>query len=95
MGSFSNKVRQILDKNKPKEFERSCSNFWCKVRYNVNEYQMENYPEFYKVCPKCRSFDKELSGGVFNNGQTQYEGDRFDNGDHEILIKEYKNGFFK
>lgn len=92
---FHDKLKKILSDEKPKMLDRTCSNFWCKAPYSVSERDLENYPDFYKVCPKCRSFDKELSGGVTNNGRREYPGERFDGEEHEILLKEYKGGFFK
>lgn len=89
---FNDKLKKILDKEKPKMITRSCSNFWCKVRYEISDRDFENYREFYSTCPKCRSFDTELSGGVTNNGQRNYEGDRFDNGEHEVTIREHQVG---
>jgi len=38
------------------------------------------------VCPKCKSFDTELSGGV-NWKTKEYEGPRFDGMPHEIKYK--------
>ena len=92
---FSNKIRQILDKMKPKMIERSCSNFWCKVRYEVEEEKYNENPDNFGQCKKCRSFSNELSGGVTNNGVREYEGERFDGKVHEIDIKKLNNEFFK
>jgi hypothetical protein len=39
-----------------------------------------------RTCPKCRSFDTELSGGVTWTDK-EYEGDRFDGLPHEIKYK--------
>lgn len=45
-----------------------------------------------EVCPKCRSFDTELSGGVEWKDK-KYEGDRFSGSAQEISynINYYKN----
>lgn len=93
--SFHKKLQTILNNEKPKMLTRSCSNFWCKVRYEVSDHDLENYPEFYSTCKKCRSFDKDLSGGVVNNGQKEYAGERFDGLEHEVTVREYKSGFHK
>tara|TARA_R110000772_G_scaffold2410_2_gene8397 strand:+ start:16674 stop:16961 length:288 start_codon:yes stop_codon:yes gene_type:complete len=93
--SFHERLRKILNDEKPKILDKFCKNFWCKGGFTVSEKDLENYPEFYKVCPKCRSFDKELSGGVTNNGIREYEGDRFDNKEHEVTVREYKSGVFR
>ena len=93
---FQDKLQKIINKEKPKMMTKSCSNFWCKVRYDVSNRDFENYPEFYSVCPKCRSFDTDLSGGVTNNGIREYAGDRFEGEkDTEITVREYKSGFHK
>tara|TARA_R110000772_G_scaffold66676_4_gene148367 strand:+ start:5533 stop:5817 length:285 start_codon:yes stop_codon:yes gene_type:complete len=92
---FNDKLKRILDKEKPKMLTKSCTNFWCKVRFEVSDRDLENYPEFYSTCPKCRSFDKDLSGGVINNGQREYAGERFDGEEHEVTVREYKSGFHK
>ena len=39
-----------------------------------------------KVCKKCLSFDKELSGGI-EWVDKSYEGNRFDNEPHQIRYK--------
>ena len=39
-----------------------------------------------KECPKCKSFDKQLSGGVEWKDKT-YEGSRFDGMPHQIKYK--------
>ena len=56
-----------------------CRNPWCKSTF---EYKTEEIP---KICPKCNSFDKELSGGVSWVDKT-YEGSRFDGTPHQISI---------
>ncbi len=57
-----------------------CSSPWCKATYDVPE-NWENL-----VCPKCKSFDEDLSGGVTWKEIT-YAGDRFDKTAHQIEIK--------
>ena len=52
--------------------QRICSNPWCKGTFNYTEedfittYDEDNneIKKEPKVCPKCRSFDTELSDGV-------------------------------
>jgi len=76
-----------------------CRNPWCKATFYYKEEDMiiiekknngfsskneEKEPPIY--CPKCISFDKELSGGVTWKDK-QYEGDRFDGFPHEIKYK--------
>jgi ribosomal protein L37AE/L43A len=56
-----------------------CKNPWCKATF---KYEGENQPT---CCPKCDSFNKELSGGVVWKDKT-YEGSRFDGGAHRVSI---------
>lgn len=56
-----------------------CENPWCKGHF---EYKGDDAP---KVCPKCKSFDTELSDGVIWKNK-EYEGNRFDGTPHEINI---------
>jgi len=39
-----------------------------------------------RVCPKCKSFDTELSGGV-SWVDKEYEGSRFDSSPHQFKYK--------
>ena len=61
-----------------------CRNPWCKATFIYKE---EDVP---KYCPKCKSFDKELSGGVTWVDKT-YDGPRFDGLPHQtsINVKKY------
>ena len=82
------------------EFKRVCSNPWCKAQFSYNESQFVNVnktdpktgkveevqKEHPKVCPKCQSFDRDLSGGVEWKNKT-YDGDRFDGMPHQIKYK--------
>jgi len=62
-----------------------CSSPWCKATINVpDEYQSTQ-------CPKCYSFDNELSGGVTWT-EKKYEGPRMDGMPHPIDIKINKAG---
>jgi hypothetical protein len=59
-----------------------CSNPWCKVTFS---YSVEENVEPPKVCPKCHSFDTELSGGVTWT-EKKYEGSRWE-GAHQMSYK--------
>lgn len=77
-----------------------CRNPWCKVRFTYTESEMisvktdprakSNDGEQEKLppreCPKCRSFNNELSGGVEWKDKS-YEGDRYDDRPHQIKYK--------
>ena len=65
-----------------------CSNPWCKGTFFFILKENETEP---KECPKCRSFDKDLSGGVTWT-EKKYEGDRIDGMPHPIKIN-VKNYF--
>lgn len=56
-----------------------CQNPWCKATFEFTE---EAKPI---VCPKCKSFDKDLSGGV-TWADKKYEGPMFDGMPHQIKI---------
>jgi hypothetical protein len=59
---------------------RICNSPWCKGVY-IAPANWEN-----TVCPMCKSFDDELSGGVTWK-DINYAGDRFDKTAHHIDIK--------
>lgn len=63
-----------------------CKNKWCRgtFKYNGDE---NNLPT---QCPKCKSFDNELSGGV-SWIDKEYEGERWDGMPHitSINVKKY------
>lgn len=79
-----------------------CRNPWCKAHFYYTENDMivltDNrsskidvlLEEVEKVppttCPKCKSFDTELSGGVEWNNK-EYEGGRFDGMPHQMKYK--------
>jgi len=63
------------------ENKRVCSNPWCKGTFSYSE-DVEEIPI---ICPKCKSFETELSGGVTWKDKT-YEGSRWD-GPHQISYK--------
>ena len=62
-----------------------CQNPWCKVRF---VHHTEEAPDH---CPKCQSFESELSGGV-TWVDKNYEGSRFDGQPHPISINIQKAG---
>jgi len=62
-----------------------CQSPWCKGTF----YYIEDVAP--KYCPKCRSFDGELSGGVTWTDKA-YEGSRFDGQAHPISINIQKAG---
>ena len=62
-----------------------CSMPWCRVRFG---YIGDDIP---LECPKCRSFDKELSGGVTWTDK-KYDGPRDDGHAHPIDIRVQKAG---
>ncbi len=64
-----------------------CANPWCKGQFKVKEIEGEELP---KVCPKCKSFDNELSGGVVWENK-KYEGKRHDGQAHETKINIKRN----
>lgn len=53
-----------------------------KIDYSLHESEKESPKE----CPKCKSFNTELSGGVEWKDKT-YEGPRFDGMPHQIKYK--------
>lgn len=82
------------------QFRNICNNPWCKCQFFYTEKEMipnknynvknpsEDEPEKLapKECPKCRSFNNNLSGGVEWKDRN-YEGSRFDNTPHQIRYK--------
>lgn len=67
-----------------------CKNFWCKGTFIIPDEQYdENNPV--STCPKCTSFNNELSGGVSFVENKEYAGERFDGMPHreDIRIKKY------
>lgn len=66
-----------------------CKSPWCKAHfeYFLSEIKIVDGEEVRPTtCPKCRSFDGELSGGVTWTDK-EYEGSRFDGMPHEIRYK--------
>lgn len=77
--SFHDKIKRILNKEKNYDLELSCKNFWCKCRYTIDKHTYEDNKELYSVCKKCRKEMTSINGGyAVNNGQRQYDGERFD-----------------
>lgn len=64
-----------------------CKNPWCKGHF---EYTIVDGEEPPKICPKCKSFDSELSDGVVWKDK-EYEGSRFDNKPHRVNISIRRN----
>ena len=64
------------------ENKKVCNNPWCKAHFSYTIVEGEEEPE---TCPKCQSFDKELSGGVTWK-EKKYEGSRWE-GAHQISYK--------
>lgn len=66
-----------------------CSNPWCKATFDFSEEERKGADGVERdpaQCPKCRSFDSELSGGVTWNTK-EYEGSRFDGMPHQIKYR--------
>lgn len=66
-----------------------CGNPWCKARFEFDESQMvevDGVLKDPKQCPKCVSFDTQMSGGVSWNTK-EYEGSRFDGMPHQIKYR--------
>lgn len=61
-----------------------CKNPWCKATFTC-----EN-ADTMDQCPKCRSFDNDLSGGI-TWVDKKYDGPRFDGRMHQtkIDVKKY------
>jgi len=64
-----------------------CDNPWCKATFFLDE----NSEKDQKVCPKCKSFNSELSAGVSWKDK-EYEGNRYDSTPHQFIYK-IKNFF--
>jgi hypothetical protein len=66
-----------------------CKSPWCKAHFEYFEAEVsivDGVEVRPMTCPKCRSFDTELSGGVTWTDK-EYEGSRFDGKPHEIRYK--------
>ncbi len=66
-----------------------CRSPWCKAHFEYTEKDILMVDEnkvFPTTCPKCKSFDSELSGGITWSDK-EYEGSRFDGTPHEIKYK--------
>lgn len=66
-----------------------CKSPWCKAHFEYFESEIkiiDGNGIVPATCPKCRSFDTELSGGVTWTDK-EYEGSRFDNTPHQIKYK--------
>jgi len=66
-----------------------CSNPWCKATFSFEEEYLpivDGVRQHPKQCPKCSSFDSQLSGGVTWTNK-EYEGSRFDGMPHQIKYR--------
>jgi len=66
-----------------------CRSPWCKAHFEYTEADVTmsgNNRIVPSTCPKCMSFDSELSGGVTWTDK-EYEGSRFDGTPHQIRYK--------
>ena len=72
-----------------------CRSPWCKATFFYTENDMtiveeKKDEEVQKsppsTCPKCKSFDTELSGGIEWKDK-EYEGSRFDGMPHQMKYK--------
>lgn len=66
-----------------------CKSPWCKAsfQYTENDIIVSGDERIApSTCPKCKSFDSELSGGVTWTDK-EYEGSRFDGTPHQIRYK--------
>lgn len=73
------------DKNKKRIV---CANPWCKGTFFFNlekAKEVNGKKVLPKVCNKCESFDKQLSGGV--TWEDKVYDEVIDNGPHEINYK--------
>ena len=63
------------------KIKKRCKNFWCKAFY------LSSLDDDNKTCPKCRSFNDDLSGGIDIQENIEYSGPRFDGKSHQTDIK--------
>lgn len=66
-----------------------CGSPWCKATFNYLEIEMVEIDGVMcapRKCPKCKSFDGELSDGITWTDK-EYEGSRFDGTPHQIRYK--------
>jgi len=66
-----------------------CGSPWCKATFiylEEDEILVNDVKCPPRNCPKCKSFDSELSGGVTWTDK-EYEGSRFDGTPHQIRYK--------
>ena len=66
--------------------DRICSNPWCKALFEYSSPDGSQEESSAVQCPKCKSFDSEMSGGVTWNTK-EYEGGRFDGMPHQIRYR--------
>jgi len=75
----------------PEKDKTVCKNPWCKATFGYTESEMINIEGFEnkfppQQCPKCKSFNNELSGGIEWKDK-EYEGSRFDGMAHQMRYK--------
>jgi hypothetical protein len=66
-----------------------CKSPWCKASFPFSEedrVEVDGILTDPKECPKCKSFNTEMSGGVTWTDK-EYEGSRFDGMPHQIRYK--------
>ena len=70
-------------------FMAVCRSPWCKAHFEYTEKDIQvvdGNNVLPSTCPKCKSFDNELSGGITWSDK-EYEGSRFDGTPHEIKYR--------
>lgn len=87
--SITDKIQDILNKNKPPMLDLVCTNFWCKAMFRISEKDYNENKAWFGQCKKCRSMSNDLSGGVTNNGTKTYAGDRFEDLVHEKVYNHF------
>lgn len=65
--------------------DRICCNPWCKALFEYSDAK-DSDSDSPVQCPKCKSFDSDLSGGVTWNTK-EYEGSRLDGMPHQIRYR--------
>ena len=88
--SEDKEVEEVKEPARLIEKKQTCTNFWCKSPFDVKFYEGDDFP---KTCPKCDSFNYELSDGV-DQEQRHYDGPRQDGLAHQVdfHFSKYKNG---
>ena len=90
--SFNEEINRInsTDLNSEennKLFQISCVNWWCKGLFQTSKATMLIEGDgVNRICPSCRNSNENLSGGVIDNGTTEYAGERFDGKNHKVKM---------